>query len=155
MFAEIADVIQPRYTEPEAIFGLQRYIKSLKKLGEIARQHPDLLVLPAHRLFYKSQWNRIDLADRVNELVQHHIDRCGAILTILCTGSKSADEIARAHFEEKLLEGFGSMMAANEIVSHCELLIKSGDVVSAAGNTYGATGSTHFETYIKALRSEY
>ena len=56
---------------------------------------------------------------------------------------------------EKLLEGFGSMMAANEIVSHCEMLIKSGDVVSAAGNKYVASGSTKFEKYIHELKSDY
>ena len=155
MFDEVAEVIQPRYTEPEAIFGLQRYIKSLKKLGEIARQNPDLLILPAHRFFYNKLWNRVDLADRVDELIQHHVQRCAAILVILGTGSKSAEEIAREHFEEKLLEGFGSMMAANEIVSHCEMLIKSGDVVSAAGNKYVASGSTKFEKYIHELKSDY
>jgi len=113
-----------------------------------------LLVLPAHRLFYNGQWNGVDLADRVNELIQHHIQRCGAILAILSTGPKTAEEIAREHFEESLLERFGSMMAANEIVSHCELLIRSGDLVSTDGNKYAATGSTNFEAYIKELRSE-
>ena len=47
------------------------------------------------------------------------------------------------------------MMAANEIVSHCELLIRSGDLVSTDGSKYAATGSTNFEAYIKELRSEY
>ena len=36
VFDEVADVIKPQYTEPQAIFGLHRYIKSLKKLGKIA-----------------------------------------------------------------------------------------------------------------------
>ena len=40
-------------------------------------------------------------------------------------------------------------MAANEIVSHCELLIESGDVVAVAGNAYAATGSMQFETDIQ------
>ena len=47
------------------------------------------------------------------------------------------------------------MMAANEIVSHCEMLIKSGDVISAAGNKYVASGSTKFEKYIHELKSDY
>jgi hypothetical protein len=46
------------------------------------------------------------------------------------------------------------MMAANEIVSHCELLIRSGDLVSIDGNKFTAIGSTNFEAYIKELRSE-
>jgi len=31
---------------------LQRYIKSLKKLAEIGLQYPEILVLPAHRVYY-------------------------------------------------------------------------------------------------------
>ena len=114
-----------------------------------------MIVLPAHRLFFNGQWKGLQLADRVNNLIQHHVQRCAAILAILGDGSKTAEEIAREHFEEKLLEGFGSMMATNEIVSHCELLIKSGDVISVDGNQYAATGSTGFEKHIQELNSEY
>jgi glyoxylase-like metal-dependent hydrolase (beta-lactamase superfamily II) len=52
------------------------------------------------------------------------------------------------------LEGLGSFMAANEIVSHCELLIESEDVVAVDGNGYAATGGTQFETFIENLRSD-
>ena len=151
MFAEVAGVIKPDYSEPHAVFGLMRYIKSLKKLAEIARRHPDILVLPAHRFYYNDQWNAIRLAQRVNELLDHHIQRCGAIIEILRNGSgpQTAGEIARQHFEERLLEGFGSFMAANEIISHCELLIKSGDLVPIDDNTYSTTGSVNFEEDIK------
>ena len=155
MFDEVADVIRPDYKEPHAIFGLRRYLKSLKKLAEIARQCPDILVLPAHRLYYNDQWNGIRLADRVDELVQHHIQRCGAIIEILNSKPKTADEIAREHFEERLLEGFGSFMAANEIISHCELLLNSADVVSVNGDKYSATDSEDFEAYIEALKPDY
>lgn len=155
MFDEVADVLKPVYREPHAVFGLHRYIKSLKKLGEIARLHQDLLVLPAHRLYYKDQWNGIRLADKVTELLQHHIQRCAAIIEILRTGPKTADEIAREHFEARLLEGFGSLMAANEVISHCELLIKSGDAVSVDGNKYTATASTNFEADIEASGSDF
>jgi glyoxylase-like metal-dependent hydrolase (beta-lactamase superfamily II) len=148
LFDEVADVIKPQYTKPNEIFGLNRYIKSLKKLGEIAGEHPDLLVLPAHRFYYKGQWNGLQLADRVNELLEHHIQRCAAITEILQTGPKTAEEIAQEHFEESLLEGFGSMMAANEIVSHCEFLIRCGDIVGINENQYGATGTGNFEKYI-------
>jgi len=155
MFDEVADVIKPDYTEPHAVFGLRRYIKSLKKLAEIARAHPDILVLPAHRLYYNDHWNGIQLAERVDELLQHHIQRCAAIIEILNNKPKTADEIAQEHFEDRLLEGFGSFMAANEIISHCELLIDSRDVVSVNGDRYSATDSGDFETYFKALRPDY
>ncbi len=149
MFDEISEVIKPLYPEPGQIFGLDRYIKSLKKLGEMAAKHPDLLVLPAHRFYFKGRWNGLDLSKRVNELLEHHVQRCSAMLEILRTGPKTADELATAHFEERLLEGFGSIMAANEVISHCELLTGCGDVTVVDGNRYEATGSSNFENYIR------
>jgi hypothetical protein len=148
LFDEVAQVIKPHYTQPNAIFGLQRYIQSLKKLGAIARKHPDLLVLPAHRFYYKGQWNGIQLTDRVNELLEHHVQRCAAIIEILRNGPKTAEELAQEHFDERLLEGFGSIMAANEIVSHCEFLIACGDIVGVNQNKYGETGTGNFEKSI-------
>jgi len=153
LFDEVAEVIQPHYTQADAIFGLHRYIKSLKKLGEIAGKHPDLLVLPAHRFYYKGQWNGLQLADRVNELLEHHVQRCAAIIEILRTGPKTAEELAREHFEERLLEGFGSIMAANEIVSHCEFLIACGDIAGMNEKKYAATGSANFEKQIQVATS--
>jgi glyoxylase-like metal-dependent hydrolase (beta-lactamase superfamily II) len=89
--------------------------------------------------------------NRVNELLQHHVKRCGAIISILNRGPKTAEQIAAEHFEERLLEGFGNIMAANEIVSHCELLIESEDIVAVDGNAYAATGRMQFETFINNL----
>jgi len=155
MYDEVAKVIQPYYSEPQAVFGLRRYLKSLKKLGEIAAQHPDLLVFPAHRLFYNGQWNGLQLADRVKELINHHVDRCAAILAILKNDAKTAEEIAREHFDKNLLEGFGSMMAANEVASHCELLMACGDVARVGENKYAAGGASGFERHIRELRPEY
>ena len=155
LFVEVAEIIKPEYTDPEAIFGLQRHIKSLKKLEEIALQLPEIIVLPAHRLYYRNRWNGIHLAGRVKELRQHHIKRCAAILEILGGRPKTAAETAREHFDEKLLEGFGSQMAANEVISHCELLIASGDITAIDGNKYAVTGRTGFKDYIASLGSEY
>ena len=152
-FNEIADVIKPQYRQANQIFGLDRYIKSLKKLGAIAINHPDLLVLPAHRFFYKGQWNGLQLAGRVNELLDHHVQRSAAIIEILQSGPKTAEELAKEHFEESLLEGFGSIMAANEIVSHCELLIGCGDIAVVDENKYDLTGTGNFEKSILTTNS--
>lgn len=149
-FSEIAAVIKPHYTQASRIFGLDRYIKSLKKLAVIAASHPDVLVLPAHRFYYRGQWNGIQLADRVKELLAHHVQRCAAILELLRTGPQTAEALAREHFEERLLEGFGSIMAANEIISHCELLAVCGDIVRVNKTQYRATGSGNFEAHISA-----
>ena len=153
LFDEVAEVIKPDYTEAAAIFGLQRYIRSLKQLIKIAGENPGLLVLPAHRFYYNGRWNPVDLENRAKELLEHHIQRCGAIIDILNNGARTAEEIAGIHFEERLLEGFGSIMAANEIESHCELLIDIGDVALVNGNSYAATGSMQFETDIRGLET--
>jgi glyoxylase-like metal-dependent hydrolase (beta-lactamase superfamily II) len=154
LFEEVADVIKPDYNDAAAIFGLRCYIKSLKKIIKIARKHPGLLVLPAHRLYYNGRWNQISLESRAEELLEHHIQRCGAIIEILNNGPQTAEKIARKHFEARLLEGFGNLMATNEIVSHCELLIESGDVITGTVGTYTATGSTQFENFIKNLTAD-
>jgi len=151
LFDDVAAVIKPHYPDAAAIFGLRRYILSLKKLIEIAQDYTGLIVLPAHRFYYNGHWNPVDLESRAKELLAHHIARCGAIIEILSTGPKTAEEIAAAHFEERLLEGFSSMMAANEIVSHCELRIESGDLAPLNGNVYASTGGMQFETYINNL----
>ena len=51
-FRDVRKVLEPEYTSAQSIYGLTAYIKSLKKLRGIGQKFPDLLVLPAHRLFY-------------------------------------------------------------------------------------------------------
>ena len=123
----------------------------MKKLSEIVERNPNMLVLPGHRLFYENHWNEMRLSERITELLKHHVDRCAAILEILEPGPKTADAIAREHFEERLLKGEGKLMARNEVISHCELLIKSRDVVTSDGHKYMSTGSTNFEKDIENL----
>jgi hypothetical protein len=151
LFDQVAPVIGPEYQDAEAVFGLERYLKSLNRLVELDRRHPGLMVFPAHRLFAKGRWNGIELAARAAELREHHIQRCAAIIEILATGPKSVTEIAEAHFPPEFIMGFGRMMAANEVDSHCELMLKSGDVIALNERRYAAEGSHHFESHIASL----
>jgi glyoxylase-like metal-dependent hydrolase (beta-lactamase superfamily II) len=145
LYDDVAGIVKHHYKEPGTIFGLGRYIKSLKKLYKIAGRYPGILVFPAHRMFYGGRWNDIFLADRINEIIGHHIQRCSAILEILRNGPLTAEEIAQEHFDEDLLAGFGGLMAANEIISHCEVLIKNGDLIAGKDKRYAATGKSNFE----------
>jgi len=50
---------------------------------------------------------------------------------------------------------FNKGKAENEILSHCELLQTSGDVVSCNGGRFEATGTSTFESTIEALEPEW
>jgi glyoxylase-like metal-dependent hydrolase (beta-lactamase superfamily II) len=152
-FDQVREILAPQYTRGQSIYGLRAYIRSLRKLEQIGRALTDLLVLPGHRLFYNNHWNEIDLQLRINELVEHHIDRCADILRILKQGPKTAREIAAAHFEEHLLKGVGMMMAENEVLSHCELLCASNDVLLVGDKGFAVTGSSNFEALIRSLEA--
>lgn len=150
-FHPAENILRPDYTYPQEIFGLRAYIRSLKRLKEICGRFGELLVLPAHRLFYENQWNEVALAHRVDELVEHHIQRCSAVLKILTQRRETARGIAVEHFAESQLKGYGILMAENEILSHCELLEACGDIRLAEDHRYTATGTMNFEAFIRSL----
>lgn len=149
-FYQLTEAILPlQYTQAGVIYGLRAYLRSLKHLREIADRFPDLLVLPGHRLFNNDHWNVIDLRARVDEVIEHHIQRCAAVVEILKNGPRTAEEIAREHFDPKLLKGFGSKMAVNEILSHAEFLQHSQDIRWKEDQTLEGLGSGHFESLIR------
>ena len=157
LYGHVAEIVSEEYPNPETIFGLGAYLRSLKKLNQIADQRPNLTVLPAHRLYYKDRWNPVELAARVEELLNHHIDRCSAILEILTQGPMTPGEIAKQHFPEDLLKGFGRMMATNEMISHLEFLEESGDARALNDGRYERTGTGNalFESAINQLQPAY
>ncbi len=150
----VREILPPAYSSPDSVYGLRAYIRSLKRLDEIARQIPEALALPAHRLFYNRGWNELDLRARIDQILDHHIQRSAHILEILKGGPRTVRELAVEHFPASALEGVGILMGENEIISHCELLFAAGDVGPVDNETYSATGSTHFESLIRSLGSE-
>jgi glyoxylase-like metal-dependent hydrolase (beta-lactamase superfamily II) len=150
-FPDVRQILRPEYSTAQSIYGLRAYIRSIKRLKEVGEKFPHLIVLPGHRLFYDNHWNEINLQVRVDELIAHHIQRCADILRILKRGPKTAKEIAVEHFEASLLEGFGILMAKNEIISHCELLSASGDVILTEEMQFVATGTANYVATIESL----
>ena len=144
-------ILQPRYAEAQSLYGLRAYIRSLKRLGEIGTRFPNILVLPGHRLFYSNKWNGIELKRRVDELIEHHIQRCAEIIKIVKGTPKTALEIAGEYFETRLLKGYGSRLAVNEVLSHCELLRLSQDILFTEDDKILASGSTSFESFIDGI----
>lgn len=154
-FDQVANVFGPKYSNGDSIYGLRAYLRSLKKLERIGADMGQLIVLPAHRLFYNNRWNEMELNKRVRDLLTHHIERCARILESLKQRSKTARELAADCFEAALLKGTGIAMAENEILSHCELLQTCGDVVSCNGGRLEASGTSNFESVIEALEPEW
>ena len=151
MYDEISGVVGPMFPDPKEILGLDRYLQSLKQLRRLGTTHPDMLVLPAHRFYYDGQWNMVDLTRRVDELLEHHVQRCADIVDIVSRGHGGAEEIVRRHFKPSLLKGPGKHMAINEILSHCELLVGLGDLVETGSHRYEASGTRLFESLIPSL----
>ena len=150
-FDHVGEILKPQYCSAESVYGLRAYIRSLAKLKEIGKSLGDLIVLPGHRLFYNSRWNELNLLTRIDELIEHHIQRSGAILKILKKGVRTVREITVEYFDESLLKGFGILMAENEVISHCELLSACGDAVSMGHDKFAATGNMNFESAIQSL----
>ena len=149
-FNDTVKVLQAEYGEAEDLYGLKTYIRSLGQLAASKENLIHPLLMPGHRLFHRGAWNVPDLSDRIGELVEHHIDRCAAILAILENGPKTASEIAERHFNSKLLKGMGIHMAVNEVLSHCELLADSGDV-KLEHDRIIRTNGTCFESGIRDI----
>ncbi len=151
MYGEIAGVIGHMFPEPKEILGLHCYLQSLRQLRRLGTAHPDMLVLPAHRFYYDGQWNVVDLTQRIDELIEHHVQRCADIVDIVSKGHGTAEEIVHRHFEPSLLKGPGKHMAINEILSHCELLVGCGDLTETGSHQYETSSTRRFETLIPAL----
>lgn len=145
-------ILPGEYDRPEMIYGLRVYLRSLKRLQALGREFPEMIVLPAHRLFYANRWHRIELKKRSEEIIEHHVQRCAAILDILDDGPRTLEQIVSAHFEPNLLKGYGSKIAENEARSHLELLEHSGDVAWGGKETVTRTGTTHFEQFITDIK---
>jgi glyoxylase-like metal-dependent hydrolase (beta-lactamase superfamily II) len=147
-FAIMKPALPEKFEEAQELFGLRAYIRSLKLLRAVAAATDRILVLPSHRLYSQDKWNHLDLSDRIDEIVQHHIDRCRDILRIIDTEPKTPQEIAAEYFQPSLLKGYGIHLAINEIKSHCELMAISRDVVLSEDGKVSSTGGDNFRSLI-------
>ena len=126
-------ILPEGYRRRNDVYGLMNYIKSLNKIAYLASQ-PLKAAFPAHRLFYKGQFQLVDSAGRAKEIIQFHIDRCRDILRILDGKPAGIGDIAMQHFPPSRLAGMGRPMAKNEIRAHVELMEECGDIRWAGEN---------------------
>lgn len=150
-FNVMKPALPEKYREAQELFGLRAYIRSLKMLKANSKSAESILVLPSHRLYNHDVWNQLDLHGRIDELVEHHVNRCRDILGILNGRPKSPKEIATEYFEPGLLKGYGINLAVNEIKSHCELMKISGDIAVLEGEKMESTGGKVFQSLINDI----
>jgi hypothetical protein len=135
-FGLLSPVLPDGHFEIQQTFGLEAYIRSLITLKHLGETSTDIMTLPGHRFYYNDQWNDFQLKKRTAEIIDHHLERCDAILRILADGPQSIKEIVTAHFEPSMLKGMGFNMAKNEIESHLEVLLDSSDVSLSDNGQY-------------------
>ncbi len=120
-------ILPEEYRGQNQLYGLMNYIRSLRKVGS-SEYTASLLAFPAHRLFWEGRFNLYRTKDRVREIIQFHLDRFRAILEIASGGPVSIEYICERHFTAAQLEGFGRLLARNEVMAHLEVLKSYGDV---------------------------
>jgi glyoxylase-like metal-dependent hydrolase (beta-lactamase superfamily II) len=150
-FSIMKPALPDRFSEPQQLFGLRAYIRSLKRLRATNGSADKILVLPAHRLYTQDGWNHLDLNGRIDELLQHHADRCHDILEVVSGEPKTPQEIATEYFQPGLLKGYGIHLAIKEIMSHCELMEISGDVDILEDGKISSNGGENFRSLINNL----
>ena len=124
-----ADQVIPRITphvgiEPSRLQDdtLGAFLAALKRLAELFPT--DTLAAPGHELpFY-------GLAVRCADLIQHHIERCDAIIADCSKGSRSVTELLPVLFKRELDEGSFSF-AHSEARAHINYLVAQGSLQMA------------------------
>jgi glyoxylase-like metal-dependent hydrolase (beta-lactamase superfamily II) len=142
-------ILPEGYGKDRDAYGLMAYISSLDKLQKECRDIG--LLLPAHRLFEKGKMNYLRPAERANEIIGFHSDRCGNILKILGKRVLGLDEISADLFEPRLRKGWGRYLSQREVMSHLELLAVCGDVEWVEGEkfTSKAIGWDNYREYFR------
>lgn len=150
MYGQVAPVLREEYPDPADIYGLDVYLRSLAGLKQAAGGR-QVLALPAHRVFYEDRFHPLDLTERIDELFEHHRQRCAAILELSRSGPLTSREAALRYFEEKMLKGPGLRMGENEVLSHLEFMETVGDVVRD-GERFAFSNGADFEKRIDELK---
>jgi glyoxylase-like metal-dependent hydrolase (beta-lactamase superfamily II) len=123
VIARISPNVSVHAMEPD-LDALGIYLRSLSGLRDLVAE--DVLVLPGHGLpFY-------GLHTRINELIEHHEQRCGAIAEACKLHPLSVAEIVPCVFQRELDEhqtgfAFGEVLAhVNHLLGRDQLVLETG-----------------------------
>ena len=128
-------------------FGLKVYLQSLKRVPTLGE---DLVILPAHRAFYRYKFNPIFTA-RAIEILDHHVERCYEILELLKVSPMEPVALTRKYFPHIKRNSRHFYIAFTEALAHLELLEEAGDLVCLddGSGRWEWTGTVNFDDIIK------
>lgn len=150
VYHDFEPFLPSRYKETNRSYGLKVYLRSLWRTLEL---DPQSTIMPAHRLFFDGKFNIVGLR-RAQEIIDHHVQRCYALIEQVREQPKSLRAITSALFEAQLIAGRGYQMALLELIAHLELLREAGDLLYQDG-TFEAiqwTGTERFRDVIRLLQ---
>ena len=136
-----------KYRQEDSHYGLKAYLASLNRVREM---NPDILVLPAHRLFNKGRWN-LETMERAGRILNHHLRRMRRLTKRMSAEGNTLEDLTRSEFKHaKLLRG-NLFAAATEIVSHIEFLEDAGDVEITPEQKIIWKGTEHYRQVANML----
>ena len=88
------------------------------------------------------------------EIIRHHSKRMSSIVDAVNDGAQTVEDIAGKVFVARKLVGGGIFAAVNEVVSHLEFLIDSGDVVVSPSGNVSGNRTSNFKNSLDQLISK-
>jgi glyoxylase-like metal-dependent hydrolase (beta-lactamase superfamily II) len=134
--------------DPSELYGLGTYLKSLGRVIELGNSYT---VLPAHRLYNKSNFNWQGV-ERAGDILKHHEKRLDQMLKKLQGKNSNLEETTKGIFERSKLLGSNLYPAMSEIVAHLEFLEDTEDIsIDASGQISMQGDGTNYKNYIAKL----
>ena len=137
---EVGRALSPEYTDADALYGLETYIRSLRMVEELGES---IQVLPAHRLFNKGRFNFSDIG-RIGEIIEHHAERLEMALDVVDGDGGTLTDVTRALFPRQTPSSPVYHLALTEAMAHVELLHESGDLDVTEDGALRSTGSRNY-----------
>jgi len=134
--------------DPSGLYGLGAYLNSLGRVIELGDSYT---VLPAHRLYNKSNFNWHGV-ERAGDILKHHEKRLDQMLKKLQGKTSNLEETTKGIFERSKLLGSNLYAAMSEIVAHLELLEDTEDIlIDESGQISMQGDGTNYKNYISKL----
>ena len=148
---EIKQLLPDEYHQEDQYYGLETYLKSLKKVADLGQQ---ISVLPAHRLYNRDKFNFLNTR-RADEILRHHTARLGSLLARIGAEPTGLEDVTRGIFDRRKLMGGNLFAALLEMVAHIEVLQDTGDLEFTGQREIRATGRDNYRQLVHELTTVY